>query len=119
MPRVTGGVRTRRRHKKILKLAKGYRGSRSKLYKRANEAVIRAGEHAFHGRKLRRRDVRKLWISRLTGALSTYDINYSKFISGLKTAKIELDRKILSDIAISKPKTFEQIVQKAKGSFKS
>lgn len=119
MPRVSGGVRTRRRHKKVLKLAKGYRGSRSKLFKRANEAVIRAGEHAFAGRRKRRRDLRRLWISRINGALSSFDINYSSFIKGLKDINIDLDRKILSDMAINNPKAFEEVVNKVKESFKN
>ena len=119
MPRSTAGVRTRRRHKKVIKLAKGYRGSRSKLYKRANEAVIRAGEHAFHGRKKRRRDMRRLWITRISGALTKYDINYSRFIAGLKKANIDLNRKMLSELAINDPQAFEQVVSKAKESFRN
>lgn len=119
MPRVRGGVRTRRRHKKVLKLAKGYRGSRSKLFKRANEAVIRAGEHAFAGRRIRRRDMRRLWITRINGALKSHDMNYSTFINGLKKAKIELNRKTLSEMAINEPSAFEQVVAKVKESFKS
>lgn len=117
MPRVKGGPRARKKHKKVIKQAKGYRGTRSKLYKRANEAVIRAGEHAFAGRRIRRRDMRKLWIQRISGALSNYDINYSRFISGLKKANITLNRKMLSELAINDPKAFEQIVNKAMESF--
>jgi large subunit ribosomal protein L20 len=117
MPRVKGGPRARRKHKKILKLAKGYRGSRSKLYKRANEAVLRAGEHAFAGRRKRRRDLRRLWITRINAGLKPHNINYSSFIKGLKDAKIEVNRKILSDLAVKDPKAFEQIVSKAKESF--
>ena len=114
MPRVKGGFRTRRIHKKVLKLAKGYRGSRNRLFKRANEAVVRAGEHAFEGRKQRKRDFRKLWISRISSALSTMDLNYSRFINGLKKADINLDRKTLSEMAINDPKAFETIVLKVK-----
>ena len=117
MPRSVGGVRTSRRHKKVLKLAKSYRGTRSKLFKRAQEAVIRAGEHAFAGRKKRRRDFRKLWIMRINAGLTPFEINYSTFIKGLKEANIEVDRKILADLAASDPKAFEQVVQKVKGSF--
>ena len=117
MPRAKGGFKTRRRHKKILKLAKGYRGSRSKLYKRANEAVIRAGEHAFAGRRIRRRDLRRLWITRINGALTKYDMNYSTFINGLKKANIDLNRKTLSEMAINEPDAFEQVVTQAKESF--
>lgn len=114
MPRVKGGFRTRRIHKKVLKLAKGYRGSRNRLFKRANEAVVRAGEHAFEGRKQRKRDFRKLWISRLSSALTQYELNYSRFISGLQKAKIDLNRKVLSEMAINDPKGFEQVVVKVK-----
>lgn len=114
MPRVKGGVRTHRKHKKILILAKGYRGTRSKLYRRAHEAVIRSGEHAFAGRRKRRRDFRRLWITRISAALSSTDLNYSSFVKALKSAHIELDRKVLSDMAINDPKAFEQIVVKAK-----
>jgi large subunit ribosomal protein L20 len=118
MPRVKGGPRARARHKKILKMAKGYRMTRSKLFRRANEAVIRAGEHSFAGRKQRKRDFRKLWISRLTGALTQYDIKYSRFINALSKAKIELNRKMLSEMAINDPKTFEEIVNSVKSFIK-
>lgn len=117
MPRVKGGPRARKKHKKVLKQAKGYRGTRSKLYKRANEAVLRAGEHAFAGRKKRRRDLRKLWITRINAALTPHDISYSRFIKALKTLNIKLDRKILAELAVNDPKAFEQVVAKAKESF--
>lgn len=117
MPRVKGGPRARQRHKKIIKLAKGYRGTRSKLYRRANEAIIRAGEHAFAGRKKKKRDLRRLWITRINAALTPHKINYSRFIYGLKQANIELDRKILADLAVKDPKAFEQVVEKAKETF--
>jgi len=110
MPRVKGGFRTRRIHKKVLKLAKGYRGSRNRLFKRANEAVVRAGEHAFEGRKQRKRDFRRLWIARINSALSKDEIMYSRFIAGLKKAKIDLNRKTLSEMAIHEPKAFEAVV---------
>lgn len=113
MARVKGGPRAKQRHKKVLKAAKGYQESRSKLYKRANEAVIRAGEHAFSGRKLRKRDMRRMWIARISGALSDKDINYSRFINGLKKAKIDLNRKMLSEMAISDQKGFDAVVEKA------
>lgn len=118
MPRAKGGFKTRRSHKKVIKLAKGYRGSRNSLFKRANEAVIRAGEHAFAGRKIRRRDLRSLWIARINGALSSHNINYSVFMHGLKKANIDLNRKVLSELAISDPKAFEQIVIKVKTTIK-
>lgn len=117
MPRVKGGLRTHARHKKIIKLAKGYRMSRSTLFKRAQEAVLRAGEHAFAGRKKRKRDMRALWIARLNSALSNYGILYSRFIAGLKKSNIELDRKSLSEMAIHNPTHFEEVVNKVKSSF--
>jgi len=112
MPRVKGGPRARNKHKKIIKQAKGYRLTRSKLFKRANEAVLRAGEHAFHGRKQRKRDMKTIWIQRINGALSDFDINYSRFIKGLKDKKINLNRKMLSEIALHDPEGFKEIVQK-------
>lgn len=114
MPRTKGGPRARKKHKKVLKKAKGYKESRSKSVKRAKEAVVRAGEHAFAGRKERKRQMRRLWISRISGALSDKDINYSRFIKGLKDADIKLNRKMLSEIAIYHPKAFDKIVEKAK-----
>lgn len=113
MTRVKTGVVRRKGHKKIIKAAKGYRGTRSKLFGRAHEAYLKAGEHAFAGRKLRKRDMRTLWIQRINAALTPFDISYSRFIKLLKDKKIELDRKILADIAVSDPKTFDAIVQKA------
>jgi large subunit ribosomal protein L20 len=114
MTRVKGGPQGTRKHKKIIKLAKGYRGTRSKLYKRAHEAVRRADEHAFAGRKLRKRDLRRLWIVRINGALTPYDLNYSRFIEGLGKAKIELDRKTLAEMAVNDPKAFESVVKMVK-----
>ena len=101
-------------HKKVLKLAKGFRGSRHRLFKRANEAVLRAGKHAFEGRKQRRRDIRRLWIARINGALTQYDIKYSRFIDGLKKANITLDRKTLAEMAVTDAKGFERVVQTVK-----
>uniref|UniRef100_A0A7C4TLI3 Large ribosomal subunit protein bL20 n=1 Tax=candidate division WWE3 bacterium TaxID=2053526 RepID=A0A7C4TLI3_UNCKA len=118
MPRVKGGPSAHKKHVKVLKLAKGYQESRSKRFRRAQEAVLRAGEHAFGGRKLRRRQLRMAWILRLNGALSSHGINYSKFINGLKSAKIELNRKILSELAIRDSKTFNEVVNKVKKAFK-
>jgi large subunit ribosomal protein L20 len=114
MPRVKGGFRTRRKHNKILQLAKGYRGTRSKLVKRSHEAVLRAGEHAFEGRRNRRRDMRTLWITRISGALAKFEIMYSRFMAGLKKSKIELNKKMLAEVAINDPKGFEEIVGKVK-----
>lgn len=112
MPRVKTGVVRRRRHKKVLKATKGYYGSRSKLFKRANEAFIRAGEHAFAGRKLRKRDMKKLWIIRLNAALKELGISYSVFINKLNKSNIEVDRKVLSELAVNKQEVFKAIVEK-------
>ncbi|HBY09734.1 50S ribosomal protein L20 [candidate division WWE3 bacterium RIFOXYC2_FULL_42_13] len=114
MARVKGGPRAHAKHKKVLKLAKGYRGTRNRLFRRAQEGVIRAGEHAFEGRKQRKRDMRRLWITRLSAALIKYDVKYSRFIAGLKRSGIVLNRKMLSEMAINEPKDFEQIVNSVK-----
>lgn len=117
MPRVKGGPRAKNKHKKVLHLAKGYRLTRSKLYKRAKEAVVRAGEHAFSGRRRKRRDLRKLWIVRLNAAVRKNGLSYSNFINGLKKANINLDRKTLSEMAIHEPNHFDEVVKKVKSSF--
>jgi len=108
--RIKGGPRGHRRKVKLLGLARGYRGARSKLLKKASEAVVRSGEHAFAGRKIRRRDFRRLWIARLNGALSTENIMYSRFIAGLKKARIVLDRKSLSELAYSDVDSFKKVL---------
>ena len=110
MTRVKTGIVRRKRHKKILKAVKGYKGTRSKLFKRAHEAYIRAGEHAFAGRKLRKREMRKLWIQRINAALTPFGVSYSRFINLLTKKDIRLNRKMLSEIAIKDPKAFEKIV---------
>jgi large subunit ribosomal protein L20 len=113
MPRVTGGSRAHKRHKKVLKQAKGYWGSRSKLYRRAKEAVLRANEHRFAGRKIKKRDFRKLWITRISGALyHNENLNYSTFIKALKDNNIEINRKMLSQLAINHKEGFDAIVNK-------
>lgn len=114
MARVKGGVKTKRRHKKVLKLAKGYWMSRSKQFKKAKEAVLHAGEYAFTGRKDKKRDFRKLWIIRLNAAVRPHGLTYSKFIKGLKDKKIELDRKVLAQLAVEHPQVFNKIVEKVK-----
>jgi large subunit ribosomal protein L20 len=114
--RIKTGPTRRQKHNKILGMAKGYRMSRNRLIKKANEAVLHAGQYAFAGRKNRKRDFRQLWITRINGALSGTDLSYSRFIDGLKKAHIELDRKILSDLASTDPKTFQEIVNKTKAS---
>lgn len=104
----------RRRHKKLLAQAKGFKQARRRRYKVAREAVLHAGQYAYAGRKLRKRDFRKLWIERLNAAVREHDLSYSKFIAGLKKANIQLDRKTLSEMAISDPDTFTKIVSQAK-----
>jgi large subunit ribosomal protein L20 len=113
MARVKGGPRAHQIHKKVILAAKGYRMTRSKLFKRAQEAVLRAGEHAFHGRKERKRDFRRLWIQRITASLRGFDINYSRFIKALLDKKIELNRKTLSQMAVLDPEGFGKVVEVA------
>jgi len=115
MTRVKGGPRARKKHKKIIEAARGYRGTRHKLFKRAHEAYLRSGEHAFAGRRLRKRDMRKLWIQRINAALTEHDLSYSKFVKLMKDANIELDRKILAQLAVEEPKVFKEIVKKVTG----
>ncbi len=103
-----------RRHRKILKQARGFKQARRRRIQTAKEAVLHAGAYAFHGRKLRKRDLRSLWIIRLNAAARENGLTYSRMVSGLKKAKIELDRKILADIAVSDPKTFSEIVSQSK-----
>lgn len=110
--RVKRGVTTHKRHKKLLALAKGYRGGRSKLIKQVKEATIHAGADAYRGRKGKKRQMRSLWITRINGALSEHNISYSKFMASLKAKNIEIDRKILSQIAIEDPQTFSELVKK-------
>ncbi|MCR4313512.1 MAG: 50S ribosomal protein L20 [Candidatus Roizmanbacteria bacterium] len=114
MVRIKGGVRTRAKHKKVLKLAKGFWMTRHKQFKKAKEAVLHAGEYAFMGRKLRKRDFRQLWIMRMNAALRELGMKYSIFINKLKVNKIELDRKILSQLAVEHPAIFKKVVEKAK-----
>lgn len=112
--RVKTGPYRHRRHKKLLTQAKGFRMTRHRLVRSASQAVLHAGEYAFAGRKLRKRDFRRLWITRINAALSESDLSYSQFIAGLKKAKIELDRKILANLATSDPQTFKVILDKVK-----
>ena len=104
----------RQKHKKILNQAKGFWMTRSKRYKVANEAVMHAGQYAFHGRKLRKRDLRQLWIKRIKAAVQTEGLRYSTFIKNLTTRNIILNRKVLSQIAVSDPNTFKKIVETVK-----
>ncbi len=112
MARIKGGTTTRRKHKQVLKLAKGYWMSRGKQIKKAKEAILHAGEYAYAGRKQKKRAFRQLWIIRLNAALHISGMSYNKFINSLKTKNIGLDRKVLSQIATEYPKVFDQIVQK-------
>ncbi len=114
MARVKRGVTAHKKHKKILKLAKGYRMSRHRLIKVANEAVLHAGEYAFMGRKRKKRDFRRLWIIRINAALKELGMKYNQFIRNLKTKKIELDRKVLAKIAVEHPEIFKKIAKKVK-----
>ena len=115
MARVKGGVTAKKRHKKVLKQAKGYYGAKSKLYRPANQAVMKSLSYAYSGRKQRKRDFRKLWISRINAAARTNGMNYSTFINGLKKANIEINRKVLSEMAIHDPEGFTKLIEIAKG----
>ena len=114
MPRAKRGNKRLEKRKKILALAKGYRGTKSKLYRSAKESVERALNFAYTGRKLKKRDFRKLWIVRINAACRLNDIKYSQFIHGLKLAEIELDRKVLADLAVKQPEAFAAVVGQAK-----
>jgi len=113
--RVKGGTRTRYRHKKIIRQTKGYYGTRHRLWRRANEAWMKAQWYAYRDRRQRRRDLRRLWITRINAAARKSGLSYSRFIYGLRRAGVELDRKVLADIAVRDPDTFAQIVEVAKG----
>lgn len=119
MSRVKRGVTKRARHKKILKMAKGYRGRAKNCYRIAIEKVEKALQYAYRDRRVKKRDFRALWIQRINAAVREHGLIYSKFISGLKNAKIDLDRKVLSDLAIREPETFAKIVEKAKAALKA
>lgn len=114
MARIKGAMMTRKRRKKTLKLAKGYFGSKSKHFKMAKEAVMKSGTYAYSGRKQKKRDYRKLWIARISAAVAPYEINYSRFMYGLKKAGIEMNRKMLSEMAITDPTAFQKVVETAK-----
>ncbi len=114
MARVNGALNTRKKHKKILKLAKGFRGGESKLFRVANQAVMRSMQNAYIGRKRRKRDFRRMWIARISAAAKMNGMNYSTFMDGLKKAGIEMNRKMLSEIAIADPAAFTALVEKAK-----
>ena len=114
MARVKNGAVTKARHKKVLKEAKGYFGSKHRLYKSAKEQLMHSGQYAFRDRKQKKRDFRKLWITRINAACRLNDISYSRFIEGLNKAGVEVNRKMLSEIAINDPKAFSELVKVAK-----
>ena len=112
--RVKTGPQTQRRHKKVLALTKGQRGSKHRLFKRANEAMMKSLEYAYRDRRNRKRDFRRLWITRINAAARQNDMSYSQFMHGLKQAGVELDRKVLADLALNDPHGFAQIVELAR-----
>ncbi|MCS7200365.1 MAG: 50S ribosomal protein L20 [Caldimicrobium sp.] len=114
MPRTKGGVKTRRRHKKLLKLAKGYWGQRKNIFRRAKETVERALVYAYRDRRAKKRDFRKLWQIRINASARLHGLNYSKFMGGLKKAGVELDRKVLAYLAVNEPEAFGKLVEMAK-----
>ncbi len=114
MARVKGGMMSHKRRKKILKLAKGYYGGKSKLFRVAKEAVMKSGQYAYIGRKQKKRNFRRLWITRISAGCKANGINYSTFMNGLKKAGISLDRKVLSNLAINDEAGFSALVEKAK-----
>ena len=114
MARVKGAMMTRKRRNKVLKSAKGYWGAKSKHFKMAKQAVMKSGNYAFIGRKQKKRDFRSLWITRISAAVKPYGVNYSTFMHGLKKAGIDLNRKMLSELAVSDKDAFAAIVEQAK-----
>ena len=118
MARIKGAMMTRKRRKKVLKLAKGYYGAKSKLFRTAKEAVMKSGQYAYIGRKQRKRDFRRLWITRISAAAKLNGMNYSTFMNGLKKAGIYLNRKMLAELAVSDAAAFASLVNKAKDALK-
>ncbi len=114
MARIKGALMTRKRRNKVLKMAKGYYGSKSTLFKTAKQAVMKSGNYAYIGRKQKKRDFRRLWISRISAACKMNGMNYSSFINGLKKADINLNRKMLAEIALADPAAFTALTEKAK-----
>ncbi|MHB8882462.1 MAG: 50S ribosomal protein L20 [Thermodesulfovibrionales bacterium] len=114
MPRAKGGIKTRQRHKKILERAKGYYGGKSRLFRAASETVDKGLQYAYRDRKNKKREFRALWITRISAAVRSMDLNYSQFMHGLKKANITLDRKALADLAYHDPSAFSSIAEKAK-----
>ncbi len=118
MARIKGAIMTRKRRKKILKLAKGYFGAKSKLFKTAKEAVMKSGNYAYIGRRLKKRDFRRLWITRISAAAKMNGMNYSTFMNGLKKAGVELNRKMLAELAVEDAAAFAALAEKAKAALK-
>ncbi|NLK21559.1 MAG: 50S ribosomal protein L20 [Epulopiscium sp.] len=118
MARVKGGINAKKRHKRILKLAKGYRGAKSKQFRTAKQAVMKSLNYAYIGRKQRKRDFRRLWITRINAAARINGLSYSKFMNGLKVAGININRKVLADMAVNDAKGFTQLVDMAKANVK-
>ncbi len=116
MPRVKRGVIARKAHKKVIKAAKGFRGRRNNVFRIANEAVMRAGQYAYRDRRNRKREFRALWIARINAAAREHGLSYSVFMNGLKKAAIEVDRKMLADIAVADKPAFIRFVEQAKAS---
>jgi large subunit ribosomal protein L20 len=116
MPRVKRGVTARAAHKKVIARAKGFRGRRNNVFRIANEAVMRAGQYAYRDRRNKKRDFRSLWITRINAAVREHGLSYSVFMNGLKKAAIEVDRKVLADIAVMDKPAFTKFVEKAKAS---
>lgn len=116
MPRVKRGVTARARHKKVIALAKGYRGRRNNVYRVAKEAVMKAGQYAYRDRRQRKRQFRTLWIARINAGARECGLTYSRFMNGLKKAAIEIDRKVLADLAVFEKAAFGKLVEQAKAS---
>ena len=119
MARIKGAMMTRKRRYKTLKLAKGYYGAKSRLFKTAKEAVMKSGQYAYIGRKQKKREYRRIWITRISAACKTNGMNYSTFMNGLKKAGVDLNRKMLSEIAIADPAAVTALTEKAKAALKA
>jgi len=119
MPRAVDGTRRKNRRQKILKQAKGYRGRRSKLFRTAKDAVTKAGSYAYRDRRRKKRDFRRLWIARISAACRANEMTYSRFIDGLNKADIQINRKVLSNLAIEDPDAFKELVEKARAAASS
>ncbi|NDL68294.1 50S ribosomal protein L20 [Anaerotalea alkaliphila] len=114
MARIKGGMNAHKKHKRVLKLAKGYRGAKSKQFRTAKQAVMKSGNYAFAGRKLKKRDFRRLWIARINAAARVNDMSYSTFMHGLKMAGVDVNRKMLADMAVNDAAAFAQLAATAK-----